>query len=441
MRATARPTLTAPVRLATLAGVFAACGESPAVAPATIVRDSAGIPIVENRGVPAPPFALGDSPIVRIGVVSGAEKYQFGSISGLARLSDGRIVVLDGMSKELRFFSADGDHLQSVGGEGFGPGEFQSGGGLDVLPGDTLQVEDFPWRTRFAPDGTLLFKEQVDWGRVRRLGTFYAECPFRRILLGDDIIACAPSETIREAGADLVAIRAQTYVRIPSDYSRVDTLAAVLRRSVLGMFRRGNRLVAEPTPGSDMMLGIIDVIAYAPSGFSAFGGSPTRFAAGRTDRYSIDVYDLDGTLRRIVRRAEGTRPPTREELHPLPRHDEPPPGMAMDAALFENPDFSNLTPVDSVSALRSLFIDDLNRIWAGLGTAGDAYAGRAQPADEGAGAHAVSYDVFDPDGRYLGPVYLPDRFSIWQIGADFVLGVRRDEMNVEFVEMYRLTRT
>ncbi len=48
------------------------------------------------------------------------------------------------------------------------------------------------------------------------------------------------------------------------------------------------------------------------------------------------------------------------------------------------------------------------------------------------------YDIFDAQGRYLGEVELPQRFELWQAGEDFVLGVRKDDFDVEFVEMYRL---
>lgn len=64
-------------------------------------------------------------PFLRMGVVEGAAPYQFSGIAGVLRLEDGRILVADGGSKELRLFSADGRHLRSVGGSGQGPGEFQ----------------------------------------------------------------------------------------------------------------------------------------------------------------------------------------------------------------------------------------------------------------------------------------------------------------------------
>ena len=48
--------------------------------------------------------------------------------------------------------------------------------------------------------------------------------------------------------------------------------------------------------------------------------------------------------------------------------------------------------------------------------------------------------MFDPEGRLLGSVQMPERFRPTHIGADFVLGVARDEMDVERVRLYTLEK-
>jgi sugar lactone lactonase YvrE len=50
------------------------------------------------------------------------------------------------------------------------------------------------------------------------------------------------------------------------------------------------------------------------------------------------------------------------------------------------------------------------------------------------------WTVFDLDGLMLGRVELPDRFTIHQIGRDFVLGTWIDEMDVEHVRLYALIK-
>lgn len=46
--------------------------------------------------------------------------------------------------------------------------------------------------------------------------------------------------------------------------------------------------------------------------------------------------------------------------------------------------------------------------------------------------------VFDAEGHRRGLVTLPGPFQIHDIGAEYVLGVYRDENDVEFVRMYAL---
>ena len=48
--------------------------------------------------------------------------------------------------------------------------------------------------------------------------------------------------------------------------------------------------------------------------------------------------------------------------------------------------------------------------------------------------------VFDPEGRFLGNVPTPRNGQVTHIGSDFVLGVWRDEMDVEQVRVYRLIK-
>lgn len=52
----------------------------------------------------------------------------------------------------------------------------------------------------------------------------------------------------------------------------------------------------------------------------------------------------------------------------------------------------------------------------------------------------TAWTVFDREGRVLAEIGMPPRFRIFDIGADWVLGVRTDELGVEHVELYRVRR-
>lgn len=50
------------------------------------------------------------------------------------------------------------------------------------------------------------------------------------------------------------------------------------------------------------------------------------------------------------------------------------------------------------------------------------------------------WDVFDAEGRWLGTLTMPLRFTPLDIGLDYVLGVWRDADDVEHVQMYELVK-
>lgn len=52
----------------------------------------------------------------------------------------------------------------------------------------------------------------------------------------------------------------------------------------------------------------------------------------------------------------------------------------------------------------------------------------------------VAWGVFDAGGRWLGRVEMPAAFRPTEIGPDFVLGIERDELGVEYVRRYELRR-
>jgi len=87
----------------------------------SIVRDSAGIRIVENRAPAwgeAEGWSLSEAPLLEIGVLEGPTPYMFSGIRAPRRLADGSIALIDGSSNELRVFDSTGRHVRSIGREG-----------------------------------------------------------------------------------------------------------------------------------------------------------------------------------------------------------------------------------------------------------------------------------------------------------------------------------
>ena len=137
---------------------LSACDRGATRASGPTLRDSAGIQIVENTAPQWPEgrgWRLAAQPLVEIGVLEGDPNYQLFRVAGAQRLSDGRIVVANSGTSELRFYDASGRFLSKSGRKGGGPGEFDILRWLGILRGDSLVAYD--WRNRrvsiFDADG------------------------------------------------------------------------------------------------------------------------------------------------------------------------------------------------------------------------------------------------------------------------------------------------
>jgi hypothetical protein len=50
------------------------------------------------------------------------------------------------------------------------------------------------------------------------------------------------------------------------------------------------------------------------------------------------------------------------------------------------------------------------------------------------------WSVFDPTGRWLGTVEMPEGLRVTQIGPDYVVGVWQDSWDVSYVRVYRIQK-
>ena len=152
--------------------------------PATQTRDSAGIEIVENPR-PAHGTRLGwvaPEPSLNIGTREGDAPYLLFRVRDAMRLPDGRFVVADQGSSELRVFDASGVHTATWSREGEGPGEFTQLAGIAPWPGDSLLA----WSARTP--GFTVFDLRGNVGRTFALPradrvTFAAPLGFGGILV------------------------------------------------------------------------------------------------------------------------------------------------------------------------------------------------------------------------------------------------------------------
>jgi len=135
-----------------------ACGDPPH-GFTTASRDSAGVHIVENRGIAAlgpAPWMVDSVPLLDITGegTGGPAPYQ---VTSAVRLGDGRIAVASNGGGEILVYRADGSFDRLLGRRGDGPGEFRTIFALGLLPGDSLAAWDALARrlSVFARDGSF----------------------------------------------------------------------------------------------------------------------------------------------------------------------------------------------------------------------------------------------------------------------------------------------
>ena len=340
-----------------------------------------------------------------IGELDGEEPYMLHRAGSGARLSDGRIMVGNHGSSEVRMFDSSGTHLVSWGGEGEGPGEFMSLTHAAPWPGDSIVA----W---YAPGlGISVFDSEGNYGRSFVLQSGEAEVWLR------------PRP---------IAVRADGTILSINDPEDADTavveiwdgggaLVASLgshphREVIVTTNERGFRELSLPAYGRELVTGRWGDLVVA----------------SHTIRYEIRAFRGDGTLARVVRREHVLRAPTQEDRE---RYIEK--QLAMFATIPDYPSglveqarrsLESKPLAETFPAFSTVLSDDVGNLWV---------REYDFPREE---RPAPLWTVFDPEGRVLGFIETPKGLRIDQIGEDFILGNYRDELEVEYLQVWPLER-
>ena len=389
--------------------LLAACGGAGKDARAFAVRDSAGIRIVENAG-PAwtrgQAWRVDDEPLTAVGVAEGDAHYQFGIVGDAVRLGDGTLVVSDAQANELRVFDATGRWVRTLGRQGSGPGEFSGLWSLFLLPGDSVAAYDgLAGRvTVFAPSGTL--------ARTVTLQPLDGRLPPKPLgVLGDGTMVVAPAYNPIFSASAKPSRDTLPLARYSADGAQGASLGRIAAEEMVTIVA-GSGANRSATRGP---------VPFGRGTFVAAAG--TRLLIGDNARYELAEHGADGRLLRLARRTVDAEPVTDADR----------------AAWAESQHGST---GDRFRQLRERLVaatpfPEHKAPFAGvrLDPAGNAWVQR-HPAP---GA-ATPWDVFGPDGRFLGTVDTPAGLRVTQVGADFVVGVAMDELDVPQVRVHRIRK-
>jgi hypothetical protein len=385
-----------------------ACANTDSTAPAAAVRDSAGIAIVEHAYADSAAltwWALEPSPVIDIGGAEVEESYSLYQVSDALPLPDGGIVLVNGGSADVRYYDAAGTHVRTSGRRGEGPGEFQRPQRLIALPGDSMLVVDgMAGRASVLdPDGVFARDFRVGSGpgvgAIGRLedGNLVAT---QNMFMASDIVSGFQRNDI-------------AFVTITPTGELLDTIV-----SVAG---------AERTIEMNQSAGQIRSIMISSPPFSkstVYAANDDALVVATQESPEIRVYGSDGALRRIIR--TGTPMPAVTEAHLDAWHERSRQAMTEEQRqqALTRPEWPDAGKV--VPPFQAIAIDDAGNLWA---------------ADYDDRIHTPgTWSVYDAEGGLIARIRMPEGFRLLYAGEDFVIGVERDEYDVELVRMYRVMR-
>jgi hypothetical protein len=359
-----------------------------------------------------------------IGEFEGRDEYMFGRVGSLAVAPDGSIYVFDRHAMELRKYAPDGTYVKTFGREGGGPGEYKRpDGGLAVLPDGRVLLRD-PGNTRisvYSPDG-----EYIDSWRIR--GSFNTSRP-----LYVDTAGNSYTLILLDAQAN-VTDWTFGLVRYGPDGAPSDTIPAPRYDY------EPPELVASYSEGDNTSTSVSNV-PFTPSVVWTY--SPLGYmVSGVSTRYGIDLYLAPDRVLRIER----------ADWNPVPVLDD-------ERAERERIMTANMRqtepgwrwhgdPIPSTKPpWADIFVGVRGRIWVLLHQEAYQIESDEEPEERPGEiptqtwVEPVAFDVFAPDGRYLGMVRAPKGFS-WRpqpvFRGDTVWATVRDELEVPYVVRFHV---
>ena len=385
-------------RVVLLTLLLAAACTSDRPSTAFELRDSAGVRIATSGG-PAwnaqDAWQVEATPAADIGATEGDSTAELSDVSGIERLSDGRIVIGNGDTHDLRFYDSTGHFLRRVGGAGEGPGEFRSLGRLFLLPGDTIVVNDVRLRrlTVFDSAGRLI--------RTIKLAAGAQADPI--VLLTDRTLLARPGFLIRY-GENGVRRDSAWIVRYDLQGALLDTVGRFIAGENF-VYSEGKQSLGGPLPyGKD----------------SYYAARKGGFYFGSGDAPEVHAYDLQGRLTAIVRFNRPLAAITDAHIAELRLPDD-------SASAQWNRVVASLKFPKQFPAYAGMLRDANANLWL---------KDYGWPPDE----TAEIWQVFDANSRWLGALDMPPRFNLMRVSGNYLLGIARDDLDVEHVRVYRLIK-
>lgn len=397
-----------------------ACVNPDGTSESFVVRDSAGIRIVESKEpvLPLGSWTVSNEPVLDIGGDDSDEMQNLHRVAAAAVLSDGRVVVAHSPAPMVRWFAADGAYLTGAGRPSGGPGEF--GGGEDAwiytmwpIEGDSIATWEHSARRMqvFDPAGRYARSVFIELPKERPLRTY--------------------PQIAGRSRTGFVAFLAPSWGLGPLGEKKRDDFIYLAYGADGSFQRRLARL-----PGFEAFTMEMRIPGQSEP-FRAEGRPPfskpvsswvheDRFFYGSADRYEIAVYDFEGRLTELIRKNVPNQPVTPDIVAAYKKQRLAAAASSPAPSARTVPGLDDLPYPDSLPAYRRLRVDREGWLWV-------------QTYDL-PGDTTVIWSVFDRSRRWITDVGLPKAWQVYDVGADYILAVVKDDFDVEHVAKFSLLR-
>lgn len=353
-----------------------------------------------------PRWGVTPEPEIEIGKVDGADPYLFESIRYARLLPDGRVVAADAGEPVIRVYGPGGEFLTEIGGRGDGPAEFRAINGMWLTSEGRIGAWDATRRriTTFGLDGELRSTHRVVVGSeipAGNLEVFLGAFGDDDVLLASLAFGDRGNASLDEPIADRWAL-----ARFGQDGEL---------RGFLGEVRGMRRVRGQPLPFSPMAYAVV-----------------LRDSIYASDGYEAEIAVLDGS---------GARGRTIELPSAPASPDEA--WSALEAELRRRDHalylqhLESLPRTDEIPQVAGLLADDQGYIWAKVY---DPSVDSIWLHDAVRPAPGGEWRVLRPDGELVATVPMPENVTPLDIRGDRLLGVARDELDVERIVVHGLER-
>ncbi len=376
---------------------------------------SARVPVIEN---PRPTWReserlhLSATPTLAFGDTADVP-YRFRQVRGVMRLDDGKLMVADGGSAQLRLFTADGKFVSASGGKGNAPGQLPGMSFVRRLNGDTIAVGESLFSIAlFAPSGAFV-RSSAGPSSPEAAANRVMTLPLNVHPNGARLMVQPPAMQKRAVGTQWTDTM-QVLL-----YAADNTLQRSLGAFPYLVFEQG---ATNPSP---------PWLSAQP----VFAAGAERFYGGFGDRYEIRVFASDGQPQSIIRRAWKPTPVTGADWETWVIEWSKIWVKSTGAERERDVQKVRDEPyAETLPAFADFLVDRTGRLWVREAHWQDAIAAGSLTDLP---AVPSNWSVFDTRGRWLGDVSMPANFQPLEIGRDYVAGKARAN-NVNQIVMYGL---